>query len=58
MSKIQLSTKQKQVASHVEGALLVLASAGSGKPKELNNWPIIQNVKYWLLLSPIKQAKK
>ena len=35
MSKIHLSTKQKQVASHVEGALLVLASAGSGKTRVL-----------------------
>lgn len=35
MSNIQLSTKQKQVASHIEGALLVLASAGSGKTRVL-----------------------
>lgn len=35
MNKIQLSLKQEQVASHKEGALLVLASAGSGKTRVL-----------------------
>lgn len=35
MSKIQLSFNQEQVASHKDGALLVLASAGSGKTRVL-----------------------
>lgn len=35
MNKIQLSTDQEEVASHNIGALLVLASAGSGKTRVL-----------------------
>lgn len=34
-TKIQLSSKQKEIASHTTGALLVLASAGSGKTRVL-----------------------
>lgn len=34
-SKINLSEKQMQIASHKDGALLVLASAGSGKTRVL-----------------------
>lgn len=35
MSKIELSPKQEQIASYKDGALLVLASAGSGKTRVL-----------------------
>lgn len=34
-TKIQLSPKQREIASHTTGALLVLASAGSGKTRVL-----------------------